>query len=75
MIVSDVVMVESEPYRKLAGHIVCKFVKWWTGWDPIFIDYKSYTMVPGVAAPRDFLKVLWNVSLESKVIPRNFTRG
>ena len=23
-----------------------------------FIDYKSYTMVPGVAAPQDFLKVL-----------------
>ena len=25
---------------------------------PFFIDYKSYTMVPGVAAPKDFLKVL-----------------
>ena len=23
-----------------------------------FIDYKSYTMVPVVAAPQDFLKVL-----------------
>ena len=44
--------------QKLARHIVCKFVIWWTGWVPIFIDYKSYTMVPGVAVPQDFLKVL-----------------
>ena len=38
-----------------------------------FIDYKSYTMVPGVAASQDFLKVFLKVKLESKVIPRNFT--
>ena len=43
--------------RKLAEHIVCKFVIWWTG-QSFFIDCKSYTIVPGVAAPQDFLKVL-----------------
>ena len=54
MIVSDVVIVESEPF---------------------FIDYNSYTMVLGAATPRISSKCFWNVSLESKVIPRNFTRG
>ena len=28
------------------------------GWSPFFVDCKSYTMVSGVAAPQDFLKVL-----------------
>ena len=35
MIVSDVVMVESEPYSKI-GLTHCKFVIWWTGWVPMF---------------------------------------
>ena len=51
-------MVEVRHIRKLVGHIACKFVIWWTGLVPIFIDYKSYTMVPGVAVPQDFLKML-----------------
>ena len=57
MSVSDVVMVESELYSKIGlTHClyICNLV---TGWVPIFIDYKSYTMVPGSAAPQDFLKV------------------
>ena len=43
--------------RKLAGHIVCKFVIWWTGWVPIFVDKKADSVMPDVAAPQDFLKV------------------
>ena len=46
MIVPYVVMVEREPYSK-------------TGLtSPLYIDYESYTMVPGVAASQDFLKLL-----------------
>ena len=48
MIVSGVVMVEREPYSKLAGHIVCKFVIGWTD-----------SVIPGVAALQDFLKGNW----------------
>ena len=30
-------------------------------------------MVPGIAAIQDVLRVLFEVELESKVMPRNFT--
>ena len=55
--------------RKLAGHIVCKFAIGWMGWVPIFIDYKSYTIIPRVAGPQDFLKVL----LECEFLVENDT--
>ena len=46
--------------RKLAGHIVCKFGGW--ARSPflltISLNYKSYTMVHGVAVSQVFLKVL-----------------
>ena len=38
------------------------------GWarPPFFIDYKSYTVVPGIAVVQDFLKVLFEVELGSE---------
>ena len=59
MIVSDVVMVEREPYSKIGRTHCLQICNMVDGLgSPFFIDYKSYTMVPGVAAPQDFLKVL-----------------
>ena len=40
----------------MAGHIVCKFFNMVDGLGPHFL--LTYTMVPSVAAPQDFLKVL-----------------
>ena len=48
-----VVMVERE-IRRLAGHIICKCVIWWTAGSPYFVGRKS----DGVVASHDFLKVL-----------------
>ena len=55
--------------RKLAGHIVCKFGR---GGFPFFIDYKSYTIVPGVAVPQDFLKVLLECEFRVKSDTQKF---
>ena len=42
------------------------FENW--AWSPFFIDYKSYTMVPGVAAPQDFLKVLLECEFRVEIL-------
>ena len=54
MIVSDVVMVEREPYSKTGGTHCSKICLYGgRNGSPSFIDYES-----GVAAPKDFLKGL-----------------
>ena len=58
MIVSEVVMVEREPYSKI-GRTHCRFVVWWMGWVLIFCWLKSDSVVPGVAAQQDVLKVFF----------------
>ena len=40
---------------------------------PFLFVFFTDSVVPGVAAPQDILKVSFKVNLESKVIPRNFT--
>ena len=58
MIVSDVAMVESEPYSKISRTHCLKICKMGRAWSPFLLTV-SYTMVPAVAALQDFLKVLF----------------
>ena len=73
MIVSDFVMVESEPYSKIGWTDRLKICNMVDGLCPHFL--LTISLGPGVAAPEHCVssKCFWNVSLELKVIPRNFT--
>ena len=51
-------MAESEPCSKTGLAHCCKLVYDGRAGSPFCIDYKSYTTMPGVAAPQDFFKVL-----------------
>ena len=52
MIVSDVVRIENCPHTLF----VTLYCNGWAG-SPISVEFKCSTVVPGVAAPQDSLKV------------------
>ena len=74
VIVSDVVMVESEPHWKVGRTYCLQICNMVNGLGSHFLLAISLTRCYLVLQrPRISSKCFWNVSLESKVIPRNFT--
>ena len=76
MIVSDVVVVESEPYSKIGlTHClwICNIVDGLGHHFVLTISLRQWYLV--LQRLRISSKCFWNASLESKVIPRNFTCG